>query len=68
MSLRVLSEACRNYMEPGLRIDQWRADISWLVRSGSWACINRWPYIIVIWTAQRCADESGYSCGLDSYG
>jgi len=68
MSLRVLSEACRKYMEPqGLRIDQWRSDISWLVRSGSWAYINQWPYII-IWTAYRCADESGYSCGLDSRG
>ena len=49
MSLKVLSEACRNCMEPeGLRIYQWRAESSWLVRSGSWAYINQWPYIILL--------------------
>jgi hypothetical protein len=49
MSLRVLSEARSNYMEPeGIRIDQWRVDSSWLVRSGSWAYINEWPYIILL--------------------
>jgi len=49
VSLRVLSGACRNYTEPeDLRIDQWRADSSWLLRSGSWAYINEWPYIILL--------------------
>jgi hypothetical protein len=49
MSLRVLSGACRNYTEEkDLRIDQWRADSSSFVRSGSWAYINECPYIILL--------------------